>query len=243
MTKIFPGAIAAIGLVWDATRPRGRRGRGVVGLLISVSAVAASWLALGGVGVFYSIGYHMERGVELGSLYAGLLIAAGKLRGAAMTTVYTHSCTELVAPGATEAAALALPLQLAGILAVMARFALTRCTEPMRFAGAAILAFVIFGKVLSPQYMIWLFPFLAVAQNPLATWARVGFLGACCVTTLVYPWGMDRLVALEPLAILALNARNGLLLVVWLILVFGPVSEAKSDRKPVPSGTDGALRS
>jgi hypothetical protein len=237
LTKIFPGAIAAPGLIWDATRPPGQRGRGLAALVASVAAATASWLALGGVGVLDSLRYHAERGIELGSLYAGLLMAIGTVTRAPMNTAYTHFSTELVAPGTAVAAAVAFPIQVGAIGIVMVRCALVHCAEPMRDAGAAILAFIVFGKVLSPQYLIWLLPFLAVISLPMGTWVRLGFLGACCATTLVYPWGMDRLPAFHPLAIAALNGRNALLLLLWLFLIFGPLSRAKTDPATVRSGT------
>jgi hypothetical protein len=279
LVKIFPGVLAAPGLVWDWPRspkklsrvsrgglasgaatpaeqdvgtatPKdaGRRisqsslvrpaprsfKRGLLALGATVTAGSAVWFAVGGVGVVQSLQYHTERGLEIGSLYSGLLMAVAAARGTPLATSYTHFSMELVAEGAGSLAKLAFPLQALGLLVVAGRFWLADRTEPMRFATAAVLAFVIFGKVLSPQYMLWLIPFVATLEGELGRLARLAFVLACVATTLIYPWEMHRLLSFHPVAILALNGRNGLLLAIWLLLVAGPAFQAKNGPEVVP---------
>lgn len=259
LMKIFPGVLAAPGFVWDlagrGTRPqrgsgpqegelvvesrspvelRFRRGWGTFTFVATAAAGALGWVALGGVGVIRSLNYHVERGLEIGSVYSGLLMAISTVRGTPLTTLYTHSSMELIAPGSGSLAGIAFPLQVAALLFVAWRFWRTESREPMRYATAAILAFVVFGKVLSPQYMIWLLPFVAVLGGRVGMLARWAFVGACCATTLIYPWGMHRVLSFHPLAILALNGRNGLLLGMWLLLAAGPGHEAKKGLGAVP---------
>ena len=59
--------------------------------------------------------------------------------------------------------------------------------EGPRYSAAAVLAFIVFGKVLSPQYLIWLFPFLAVLDGRTGSLARKIFLLACLTTAMFYP--------------------------------------------------------
>ena len=90
--------------------------------------------------------------------------------------------------------------------------------EGVRFSAAAVLAFIVFGKVLSPQYLIWLFPFMAVLDGPTGSRARKIFLLGCVITLLLYPGpGFDMVLEYQAGAILLLDLRN--LLLVWLFLV------------------------
>jgi hypothetical protein len=110
-------------------------------------------------------------------------------------------------------------------------------TEGLRYSAAAVLAFIITGKVLSPQYLVWLFPFLAVLDGPSGRLARRLFLLGCVTTAMLYP-GPGFVMALDHRAgaILLLNLRN--ILLVWLLawLLFGP-GESRSSPVSFRPGT------
>ena len=59
---------------------------------------------------------------------------------------------------------------------VMWAFRRSGMADGLRFSAAAVLAFIVFGKVLSPQYLIWLFPFMAVLDGRTGSVARKIFL-------------------------------------------------------------------
>lgn len=223
LLKIYPGVLAAPGLVVAWNR---RRGRALLALAATVAAGSALWFGVGGTRAFRSLQYHTERGLEIESLYSGILIVISELLRAPIATAYNHFSTELVSPWSASWARLAFPIQAAALLIVLARSWRTRAREPMRDASAAILAFIAFGKVLSPQYVIWLFPFLAVVRGPTGALARPIFLACCLATTLIYPWGIDRLIGFDRLAVLLLNGRNLLLLALWALLLLGPPAPA-----------------
>jgi len=80
--------------------------------------------------------------------------------------------------------------------------------------------------VLSPQYLIWLIPFLACVQGRTGTRCRLIFLVACAATTLIFPVGFDSLLRLKTWAIVLVNLRNALLVGLWAHLTFGPRAES-----------------
>ncbi|RKR72954.1 uncharacterized protein DUF2029 [Frondihabitans australicus] len=133
------------------------------------------------------------------------------------------------------------------VLLVTATLRLSRLTHPMGkevdlvLVGALSLAsaFIVFNKVGSPQYMLWLTPIVAVGlvvrppdwKVPAILMVAIGVL-----TTLVFPCFYNSLLDLNPLLALVLGARNLLLIVVlgWSISKLG---QAAFVRHAIPLGT------
>jgi hypothetical protein len=112
------------------------------------------------------------------------------------------------------------------LLVVMWRFRRSGMREPVRYAGAAVLAFMITGKVFSPQLMIWLFPFMAALGGRTGQLSRWLFLISCLLTTALFPWVHFELMDAELWALGLLNLRNFLLMSVLALLLFGPESRS-----------------
>jgi hypothetical protein len=83
---------------------------------------------------------------------------------------------------------------------------------------AALLAFVTLGKVFSPQYVIWLAPFAALAW----VWHRraVALLTtvAIVLTHVEFPSRYFDLINVEPGVVVIVAARNALLLAALVVL-------------------------
>jgi hypothetical protein len=84
---------------------------------------------------------------------------------------------------------------------------------------AAIVAFVVLGKVLSPQFMVWLVPFAAAAW----AWGHraIALLcaGASLLTLLEFPTRYFDLVDQDPGVVALVGARNAVLLVLLGVTV------------------------
>lgn len=220
LTKIVPGVVGVPCVVRDLYHAKPIRLRGQFAFLATLGIGIAGWYAVAGRGLAASLQYHTERGLEIGSLWTGLLMVWCKLTGAWMQTGYNHSSTEFECSGAYIFAKAAFPLQTLAVLLVAAREARRPSRDPMRPALAAVLAFIAFGKVLSPQYPIWPLPFFAVLRGRWSAQLRSMYLGCCVATIVIYPWGIHRVISLDPLGILALNLRNLAIVALWAILVF-----------------------
>ena len=119
---------------------------------------------------------------------------------------------------------LTFPIQAATLLVVLVMYQHSGFKEEIRYATATLLAFSIKGKVLSPQYLVGLIPFVAVLGGPTSRYARPIFALSCLATTLTYPVFFKNLCCLQLGAIILLNVRNVLLLTLLALLIFGPVS-------------------
>jgi hypothetical protein len=183
----------------------------------------AGWFLVGGTSVLESFRYHAARGLEIETVYAGVVLAWGKLTGTDIPWMIEHKAIHLVPEWGSRLAALALPIQAAALLLVLVRFARSGCVDGVRYSGAAVLASLATAKVLSPQYLVWLFPFVAALGGWTGIRARWLFLFVCLTTALIYPGpGFALLQNQQPISILLLNLRNVLLLGLLVLLLFGP---------------------
>jgi Glycosyltransferase family 87 len=231
LMKVFPGAVAAPAVVCELSRLRKSGARGAVAFLATLVVGLAVWFGVAGRHVLDSLGYHAERGLEVGSLYGGALFLRGMLAGTEVPWVFDYKAFHVAPEWGARLIPLALPLQAAALVLVMARFWRSGMTEGMRYSTAAVLAFVITGKVLSPQYLIWLFPFLAALDGRTGRLARRIFLLGCLTTAMLYPGpGFVMVLDHQAGAILLLNLRNVLLVWLLAVLLYGPASDGPADR-------------
>ncbi|MGA9925411.1 MAG: hypothetical protein WBQ29_18600 [Isosphaeraceae bacterium] len=226
LMKIFPGVVAAPALVWEASRLGTTRARGMKALLATLAAGVACWFLLGGRRVLESLGYHAGRGLEIESLFGGALFLAGTISRSKTPWVFDHNAYHLSSEWGARLAFLTFPVQATALLVVMWAFRRSGMAEGVRFSAAAVLAFIVFGKVLSPQYLIWLFPFVAVLGGRTGSVARKIFLMVCVTTAMIYPGpGFPMVLDHQAGAMLLLNLRNGFLLWLLAMLIYGPAEE------------------
>ncbi len=233
LMKVFPGLIAGPALVWELSRLRTSRARGSLAFFLTVAAGMAGWFILGGSRVLESFGYHAARGLGIESLYAGALLAWGNLAGIDIPWVIEHKAVHLVPAWGSRIAALASPLQAAALLVVLWKFWRRQMAEGVRYSGAAVLATLAASKVLSPQYLVWLFPFIVVLAGWTGRRARWLFLFVCITTALIYPGpAFAQILEHQGPAIFLLNLRNLLIVALLSLVLFGPGAEALEEPHP-----------
>src|SRR5206468_403455 len=150
------------GVARARARVRGRR-EVWSGLGIFAAVMAACFLPfviLSPGGVAHSIGTQLGRPLQIESLGASLLLAAEQLGLYDATVVNSHGSQNLAGSLPDALASIQTAFQVVAVGVVWALFAAReRGREGLivAFAGA-VAAFVAFGKVLSPQFLIWLLP-------------------------------------------------------------------------------------
>ena len=227
--KLVP-ALAVLPLVF-ARRGAGR-GLGAFFAVAALFFVPA--LVFGGGGFVGSFAYHADRGLQVESVAASVLMVLGRVEGVA----FEFGAFEARGPGAGLAAALSLPVT-AVVLGVTGLVAYRRnrasagdATDFPRYAGALILAFMLGSKVLSPQYEIWLLPLapLCVGGLPGAGLCLL-FLASCLLTTQVFPFHYADLLSGRSPGPELLLGRNALLAALWVLLLLPP-RKARPERTP-----------
>jgi hypothetical protein len=219
--KLYPAVLLPIALVWVARR-RGPReaalGLGVFAAVIVVIVLPFAILSPGGVA--HSLTTQLGRPLQIESLGAAILLAAHQLGVYDPTVVSTHGSQNLSGslPGAV--AAVETALQLVALVAVWLLFARGRPDRERLLVAlaAAVVAFIAFGKVLSPQFLIWLLPLVPLVGGSAGIAACWVFAGALVTTQLWFPHRYWDVVALEPAGWLVL-VRDLLLVALLAVLV------------------------
>lgn len=220
LMKIFPGVVAAPALVSELAEWRSSRLRGMVAFTATAGLFAGIWLAVGGKGVIDSFRYHSGRGLEIDSVYGGAIYLFGLLTGRKVGYVYDHFSFHVARDWGGWAVPWVPVVQSAALAAVMVRFYRSGRKDGLRYSGAAILAFIVTGKILSAQFLIWLFPFVTTQTGAGGRKARTLLLVCCICTTILYPIGLrGSVLETHPVGVLFLNYRNAMLLALFFLML------------------------
>jgi len=172
--KIFPAVLLPVGCIWLWKRASRRELAACLGIFIAVLAACfAPFVIVAPHGVLHSISIQLSRPLQIESLGAAALVNLHHLAGLGVTTVSGSGSQNLASSGSGAVAWAQTALQVAALLGAWVWFARGEADRErlVRASAAAIVAFVAFGEVLSPQYMIWLCPFilLVLGRRGLAT--------------------------------------------------------------------------
>jgi 4-amino-4-deoxy-L-arabinose transferase-like glycosyltransferase len=215
-TKLFPLVAAPVALAWLLGRGERRAaGRGALALGVTLALALAAGLAASPAGLVDAVRYHTDRPVQVESVPAMGLAALEALGAEEPRSVTSHRSDGLEHPAAASLTALSLGV-CAGFLAFLCLAARPPRGEPEEAARrrlvlaslAAVAAFAAFGKVLSPQYLVWTFPLLALSL----AWRRWALAGALALATLLtfeeFPFRYGDVLAREPGALVLVAARD-----------------------------------
>src|SRR5207248_8366052 len=154
--------------VWRHAGPR--RVAAALGVFLVVAgAVAAPFAAYDLHGVASSFRSQAERGLQVESLGASVLLAADRLGLYDAKVVETTGVAGRNLSGSLPdaVAVLTLVLEAVAVVAVWLLYARARDARarlPVAFA-AAVAGFLAFTKVFSPQYLVWLMPLVVLAGS------------------------------------------------------------------------------
>jgi hypothetical protein len=163
-----------------------------------------------GPAVLEFLGYHRERGIEIESTWASLLLPS-KYLGPAWDVYHSHGSVNVRSPLSPLLATLAMPV-LAGLLAaatgmfvavakkVSGSFSANRTLSPFSigqrwprlvaaFAMLLLLISIVANKVFSPQYLLWVLPLVPLVDFG-ARSRRLFFAGmfaVCFLTMRIFP--------------------------------------------------------
>jgi hypothetical protein len=226
--KLYPAVLVPLLAAW-VWRRRGRR-EALVALALCAGVAAAVFLPfflLSPDGVGSSVWRQLGRPLQIESAGAAALLALHHLAGMPLGWSSGHGSQNLtgaVAAAAAVATALAQAAVLVWLWARVARRPVD-AERLVRFGAAALVAFVALGKVLSPQFLVWLLPVVPLVAPPAGIAAASLLAAACLLTRGWFPdryWELVR--AFDGVAS-ALVAARDLVLLALLALLAWPFRE------------------
>jgi hypothetical protein len=181
-------------------------------LAATIAVLALGSAALSAEGAAGAVRYQLERPVQVESAPASALLAVEALGGAAAQPVDSHGSAGLHHP--LDAVASAIAAYTLGVVVCLLAVSALRRPDPRALAlasAAALVAAAAFGKVLSPQFLLWAAPLLALGL----AWGRRALpalvAGAMALTLAEFPSRYVDVVEGEAVAVGLVAARNVLL--------------------------------
>jgi len=168
--KVYPLVLVPLACAYVWRRDGARRvAYGLAAMVAVAAVVVAPFAAYAPHGVFESFRSQAERGLQVESIGASLLLLLDRLGLYDATVVRTTGVAgrNLVGGAADAVAAASLVLEALAVAAVWllyARVREARANLPVAFA-AAVAGFIAFTKVFSPQYMVWLVPLVVLVDG------------------------------------------------------------------------------
>ncbi len=196
--KLWPVALVPVALVWLARTHGARAAAGwAAGAAATAAARFVPFVVLSPGGTAHSFHVELARPLQLESLGGAILIARHLSAGTTLHLTSSYGSQNLTGPGAHAAA---IATSIAGVLALASAciiFARGPATVErfVTYAAASIVAVVAFGKVFSPQYMIWLIPFVVLVPSLRGVAASLLLFAALVLTQLWFPsnyWALTR---------------------------------------------------
>jgi len=216
--KITPAALLPLVLLL-AGSPR-RWLWPIVGFAAAAVAGFMPYLVIAPQGIWHVFRYHLERPLQIESVLGTPMLLGNALGRWWVEVGHSHGSHQLIATGAGVAADLSGVLTFGALVIVYVvllvhRARLRATPEQLPLAVLALLlALMTFGKVLSPQYFIWILPVLALVavREPL-----LGLLGALvlALTHAEFPALYWNVVDLQPAALTLVAIRNVLLVALF----------------------------
>jgi hypothetical protein len=198
LVKVWPLALLPVVVLYGVPK------RAVAAGAAVLAVVLAPFVALAHAGTYNAVAEQANRHLQLESLGSSVLLALGR----PVRVFFDAGSWNVGGSGADGIAKAQSLAQLVAILLVAWWFARSRRTarDLVTASAATVTAVAVLGKVLSPQYLLWVAPFAAAVDL-----AILPALAACLVTRAIFPTRYDALKALRDGPVALLAARNALL--------------------------------
>jgi Glycosyltransferase family 87 len=194
--KLFPVVFVPLGVAYVWKRVGRREALICLALLAGVvGAIFLPFVVLSPGGVWHSLSVQLSRPLQVESLGASLLLVGHHVFGFGLAGETSHGSQNVAGSAAGVLAVATTALQVGVLGWIWASFARGRGDREalVRSTAAALCAFVALGKVLSPQFLIWLIPIVPLVRGRRGLWASALLAAALALTQVWFPFRYFRL--------------------------------------------------
>jgi hypothetical protein len=189
--KIFPAVVVPPALVY-VWRRHGRR-EALVCTAVFAGVLAICFLPfvrLSPGGVWDSLQRQADRPLQIESLGSSFLLVAHQFGAWTVHLNLSHGSQNQSGSLANALAAIQSVVQALVVVALWIGFGRGPATPErfVRYSAACVAAFVAFGKVLSPQFLIWLIPLVPLVRGRRGLAASAVLAAALVLTQLWFPY-------------------------------------------------------
>ena len=232
--KLYPVVLAPLTVVYVWRRQGRREALLCAGLMVAVvGLIFAPFVALAPGGFRDSLWNQLSRPLQIESLGSGVLLVAHHLFDVGLTVESSHGSQNLAGTTPDVVAVGLTVLQLAALLATWILFARGPASRSrLLYASAAVLvAFVSLGKVLSPQFLVWLIPVIPLVAGRRGLAASALLAAALVLTQLWFPYRYWELAAqLGTLESWLVLVRDLVLVALLVVLARGLLLDREPER-------------
>jgi glycosyl transferase family 87 len=219
MTKLFPLVAVPVALAWLVARGRRREAwQGGLACAATIAVVTLGAVAASPDGATDAVRYHLDRPVQIESSPAIVLLGLDAVGAGDAVSVSSHRSDGLLHDADGAVAAL-FAGALVGLVALLAARVGRAPRELVLASLAGTLAFALCGKVLSPQFMIWVLPLGALAFAWRSHALAASIAAAALLTQIEFPAHYFDVVARDPLALALVALRNAALLTALVLAI------------------------
>jgi uncharacterized membrane protein len=237
--KIYPVILVPFFLIYlFLNRQRQNAINGIGCFAAACLIVIIPVLILSPDGLWHSLIYHAERGLQIESTYASvieLIHAAGNLP---ITIVHNYGSSNLASPLADSMAKASFFIMAPALTAVYWLFYKhtgNRHSDNemiITYSLLAILVFILTNKVFSPQYLIWLLPFIVLATGRFKNISMLLFIMASLMSIFIYPQHYKSLESNTLYTVAMLVMRNAILVVLAFVTIKNNISDKRHIKTP-----------
>jgi len=238
VAKLYPLAVVPLAILARRGRAHVRRDLAVVAAAALVFLLPFAIIAPRGLG---HVGWQLvRRPLHVESLGGSILLAAHRL-GVYEPTIYLSfaGSWDLAGPAAKAVAVIGSLAEAAALVAVWFFFARgpRGPRELLLAVAAAVVGFVAFGKILSPQYLVWVAAAAPLALGRVRLFALGATVGAAGVTQYIYNDGYDDLLRAGQVS-WVMFARNVILVALFCSLLFELAARGGARRTAAVTAAD-----
>jgi uncharacterized membrane protein len=236
--KVFPAVLIPLALLelWRRARWRGvAAGLGAAAVVVAVAV--GPFAAVAPHGLSWALHRESGRPLEVESVGSSLFVAAHEVAGYHLHVVKSagsHNFTGGGPDAVVSVLSVLVVLALVGVYALYVRS--RRGPEELVLATvAAIAAYVVFSKVFSPQYLVWLIPLVPLIGGRTGARATGLLLAILGITQIWEPYRQGQYWTFRTAWVDWLVVGRNVLVVALLVLVVRPLARSAFGRAETPA--------